>query len=311
MNEEKQPFLALFNEFKQKAEPLLLKLSKLRRSTIFPLLFHLQASISPWCISRIYDAITKLNEKERENIDVIIFSTGGDADTAYHIGRMLHRSVKENLTFIVPRLSVSAATLLTFSGNKILMCSASELGPIDPQIEVSSERYVSARSLRETIELLIGKIVNASNIPKSTVEAFLEKLPLLEVVNYERLLKHTEMLAIDLLRLRMIENDTVAKNIAEVFVRKFEYHGKSITIDECIKLGLKVEELSGEELAAVWEFSKLWEELAIIRAKPGSKIINMEIGKGLAFIPTEIEEEGIKTEGSPMDILVGKIIKLT
>jgi hypothetical protein len=308
MNKKEQAFLTLFNEFKQKAEPLLEKLSELRKSTIFPLLFHLQASIAPWCVSKVYDAIRKLNEKEQENIDVIIFSVGGNADAAYHIGRMLHRSVRGNLTFIIPRLAASAATLLTFSGNRILMCSASELGPIDPQIEILPRRYVSARSLREAVELIIDKIVSKENIPKSTVEAFLERLPLLEVLDYERLLDHIEMLAIDLLKLRMIDNEQAAKNIAYAFVRKFKYHGKSITIDECIELGLKVDELSGEELSLIWEFNKLWEELAIISAKPGSEIVAMEVGKGLAFIPSEIEEEK-ETEESSINMLVDRITK--
>jgi hypothetical protein len=308
MNKKEQTFLTLFNEFKQKAEPLLANLSELRKSTIFPLLFHLQASIAPWCVSKVYDAIRKLNEKELENVDVIIFSGGGNADAAYHIGRMLHRSVKGNLTFIVPRLATSAATLLTFSGNRILMCSASELGPIDPQIEILPGRYVSARSLRETVELIIDKIISKERIPKSTVEAFLERLPLLEVVDYERLLDHIEMLVIDLLKLRMINDEQVAKNIADAFIRKFKYHGKSITIDECIELGLKVDELSGEELSLIWEFNKQWEELAIIRAKQGSEIVVMEVGKGLAFIPSEMEEEK-ETEESSIDTLVDKLAK--
>jgi ClpP class serine protease len=309
VNKEKQSFLTLFEEFKQKAEPLLAKLSELRKSTIFPLLFHLQASIAPWYVSKVYDAIRKLDEKERENVDVIIFSTGGDADTAYHIGRMLHRSVKGELRFIVPRLAVSAATLLVFSGNKILMFSPSELGPIDPQIEVSPRRYVSARSLKEVVELIMDKIVKTERISKSTVEAFLEKLPLLEVVDYERLLKHVEKLAIDLLKLRMISDEQLAKNVAEAFTRRFEYHGKSITVDECMELGLKVEELAGEELDVVWEFSKLWEELAIIRARFGSDIVAMEIGRGLAFIPSEMEEESGAKEESSIDTLLGKLIK--
>lgn len=307
---KKETFLTLFKDFAQKAEPLLIKLSEVRKTTIFPLLFHLQVSIAPWCISKVYDALLDLNEKERRNIDVIIFSTGGDADTAFHIGRMLHRSTKEKLTFIIPRIAASAATLLTFAGDELLMSSASELGPIDPQIEVAPERYISARSLRETIELFLEKIVNSPNVSKSTVEAFLEKLPLLEVVDYQRLLNHTQMLATNLLNLRMIKNNEKAQKIAEVFVKGFEYHGKAITIDECVKLGLQIREMSGEDSNIIWEFSKLWEELAIVRAKPGSKIIALKLGKGVAFIPTEIEESH-EIQKSSIEALMDKLIKTT
>jgi len=287
MSKETLSFKSLFEEFKQKAEPLLTKLADLRNSTQFPLLFHLQTSIAPWCVSPIYDLIAKLKEEERKNVDVIIFSSGGDADTAYHIGRILHREVKGNLVFIVPRFAASAATLLTFAGNKILMASPSALGPVDPQVEISPRRFVSARSLRETFDLLIREIVEHPNLHKSTVEAFLEKLPMAEAVDYERLLEHTEELAADLLMLRMIKDRNKAQEIAKKFVKGFKYHGKNITIDECIELGLEVEELTGEELNLVWEFSKLWENLALITAKAGSEIIPLGIGKGVAFLPTK------------------------
>ncbi len=311
MNEEKQSFLTLFDEFKRKAEPLLEKLSQLRKSTIFPILFHLQASIAPWCVSKVYDAILQLNEKELENVDVIVFSLGGDADAAYHIGRMLHKHVKGNLTFIVSRIAASAATLLTFAGNKILMLPSSQLGPIDPQIEVAPGRYVSARSLREATELIITKIVNAKEIPKSTVEGFLEKLPLLEVVDYERLLNHTMELATNLLKLRMMkEDEKTASRIAEIFVKKFGYHERCITVDECREIGLKVEEPTEEELATIWEFTKLWEEFALLRARLGSKIYSLRIGKGIAFIPAE-KEENSEPKETPIDVLIEKLTRLT
>lgn len=306
MTDEEKSFLTLFEEFKQKATPLLEKISQLRKSTIFPLLFHIQASINPWCVSRVYDVLRRLDENELKNVDVILFSLGGDMDSAYHIGRMLHRHVKEKLSFIVPRVAASAATLLTFSGNRILMSSASQLGPIDPQVEVARERYVSARSLCDAVKVVLQGLFNSSDVSKSSVEAFLERFPLLEATDFDRLLKHAKKLAINLLKLRMVKNDTKAEKIAGVFVNGFDYHGRSITIDECIELGLEVEEMKDEVLLVVWEFSKLWEELAIIKAKAKSEIQALELGKGIAFIPIEIETEELGTEETLTEALIGK-----
>ncbi|MEM0049523.1 MAG: hypothetical protein QXW39_03190 [Candidatus Bathyarchaeia archaeon] len=304
MEKEEKSFISLFEEFKRKGEPLLKELSEIRKSVVFPLLFHSQASIAPWCISPIYDSISKVKSRleKGENLDIILFSTGGDADTASHIAKMFHRVTKGILTFIVPRIATSAATLLTFAGNKILMSPPSELSPIDPQIEISPGRFVSARSLRETLDLFM-KLAEHPNISRSTIEAFLQTSPIAEVVDYERLLAHTEELAVELLKLRMVKDETKAKEIAKKFVKEFKYHGRAITIDDCIAFGLNVEEISEEEWKPLWEFSKLWETIIfLIRAKPGSELKALEIGNGIAFIPMERAEE-TEEERSLVDTL--------
>lgn len=54
--------------------------------TVFPLLFHPQVNIAPWIVSEVYDVLIKLEGRMNENVDVILFATGGDTDTAFHIG---------------------------------------------------------------------------------------------------------------------------------------------------------------------------------------------------------------------------------
>ncbi|MGB9828236.1 MAG: hypothetical protein ACPLSM_06940 [Thermosphaera sp.] len=49
----------------------------------------------------------------------------------------------------------------------------------------------------------------------------------------------------------MIKDEETANGVAEIFVRKFAYHGRCITVDECREIGLKVEEPTGEELTTV------------------------------------------------------------
>lgn len=273
---------------------------------MFPLLFHLQAGIAPWALSEVYDFLIKLGRHINGNVDVILFSTGGDADAAFHIGKMLHGMTKGTLSFIVPRCATSAATLLTLAGDKILMGPPSELGPIDPQIEISPNRFVSARSLRETFDLFLGKIIEHPDLPKPTVEALLERLPLTELVGYERLLEHTEELVIDLLKLRMVTEESKAKQISNKLVRGFKYHGRSITIDDALALGLNVEELPSEQWDLVWKFSKIWETIVLIRAEAGSDIISLGIGNGVAFIPSKKAEREEGKE-SPLDAILSKL----
>jgi hypothetical protein len=282
--------LTIFNRFKEESEPILDELSRIRGTVVIPLLFHLQTSIAPWTVSRIYDRLVRFGEKIKGDVDVILFSRGGDPDTAYHIGRMLHRMVEGRLTFVIPRLASSAATLLSFSGDHIVMSPVSALTPIDPQIEIAPDRFVSARSLRESHDLIIREIMRP-DIPKTTVEAFLEKLHLTEIVDYDLLLEHTLDLAATLLKLRMIKDERKAREIAERFVRGFKYHGRIITIDDAIEIGLKIEEMPQDVWRLVWEFHKRWEKIATTFVKEGSHIIDLDIGRGVAFIPVEEDEQ--------------------
>ena len=282
--------LTIFNRFREESEPILDELSRIRGTVVIPLLFHLQTSIAPWTLSRIYDRLVRFGEKIKGDVDVILFSRGGDPDTAYHIGRMLHRMVEGRLTFVIPRLASSAATLLSFSGDHIVMGPVSALTPIDPQIEIAPDRFVSARSLRESHDLIIKEIMRP-DIPKTTVEAFLEKLHLTEIVDYDLLLEHALDLATTLLKLRMIKDERKAREIAERFVRGFKYHGRIITIDDAIEIGLKIEEMPQDVWRLVWEFHKRWEKIATTFVREGSHIIDLDIGRGVAFIPVEEDEQ--------------------
>jgi hypothetical protein len=283
----------IFNDFKKECEPLLEQMSKSKNITVIPLLFHIQANIAPWVTTKLYDRLTKFGNKIKGDVSVILFSKGGDPDTAFLIGKMLNRMTEGHLTFIIPRLAASAATLLALSGDRIIMGPPSELSPIDPQIEISPYRFVSARSVRESCDLILKEIMKHPEIPKSTVEAFLERLPLTEVIDYELLLEHMIELAVSLLKLRMVKEETKAKQIAEKLVRGFKYHGRSISIDDALELGLNVEELPLEEWNLVWEFHEKWEKVATITAKEGAAILDLSIGNGVAFIPNEeAEKEG-------------------
>jgi hypothetical protein len=295
----------IFDEFKKECEPILEQISKLQNSTVIPLLFHIQANIAPWVTAKIYDRLIRFGNKIKGKVVVILFSRGGDPDTAFLIGKMLNRMTEGNLTYIIPRLAASAATLLALSGNRIIMGPPSELTPIDPQIEISPNRFLSARSVRESCDLIVKEIMKHPEIPKSTVEAFLERLPLTEVVDYELLLEHVKELAVSLLKLRMVKEETKAKQIAEKLVRGFKYHGRSISVDDALELGLNVEELPLDDWNLIWEFHKKWERIATIPAKEGSPILDLSIGNGVAFIPSE--EAGKESgEGSILQSMLTK-----
>ena len=66
-------------------------------------------------------------------VDVLVESPGGLASVAEYISRVLRERFSA-VRFFVPHMAMSAATILVFSGDEILMDERSSLGPIDPQI---------------------------------------------------------------------------------------------------------------------------------------------------------------------------------
>ncbi len=79
-------------------------------------------------------------------IDVLIISNGGSAEVAERIVRLIRDRFKV-VRFIVPSNAYSAATLICFSGDTILMDSLGTLGPIDPQIN-----GIPARAIKRAFE---------------------------------------------------------------------------------------------------------------------------------------------------------------
>jgi len=74
--------------------------------------------------------------EEAQGLCVVLHTSGGDPDAAYHLGIRLQDFAKERLVFIVPRYAKSAGTLLACAGDEIYLTPISELGPVDPQIHI-------------------------------------------------------------------------------------------------------------------------------------------------------------------------------
>lgn len=71
------------------------------------------------------------------NLDLILNSPGGQAEATERIVRYL-RSKFDNIRVFVPLAAMSAATMWSMSADEIVMGKHSQLGPIDPQINLPS-----------------------------------------------------------------------------------------------------------------------------------------------------------------------------
>lgn len=73
-----------------------------------------------------------------EDLDILLHTGGGDIDAAEKLITIIRNWVDQGvLLVIVPDFAKSAGTLMALGADWIVMSDTSELGPIDPQLEVS------------------------------------------------------------------------------------------------------------------------------------------------------------------------------
>jgi Serine dehydrogenase proteinase len=110
-----------------------------------------------------------------EQINVLLHSPGGDATIVEKMVDMCRTHLSGNnckLRIIVPNIAKSAATVMALGSDTILMGYCSELGPIDPQVQVvvsGATHWVSALAFVESRDNLMKEITAAIKKKTPTV----------------------------------------------------------------------------------------------------------------------------------------------
>jgi len=195
----------------------------------------------------IFDMLNKIDSK---NIDVFIETPGGSGDAAEDIAKFLHEKF-EKVSFIISGEAKSAGTILTLSGNEILMTKTGSLGPIDAQIRIGR----STISAYDYVQWIKEKKAEASkNGELNPVDAtMIAQISPGEMCNVYHALKFAEDLVIDWLPKykfadwnitetegNIVTEDTKterAKEIAQKLTNHADWrsHGRSIKIDDLEK----------------------------------------------------------------------------
>lgn len=192
-----------------------------------------------------------------DNIDVIVDSGGGDADAAYHIAKLLHANFKGTITYIIPRFAKSAATLLICGGNKIIMGETSELGPLDPQIMQEDGTFVSAKSVKATLDLIKEQIEDTeAGIELAAV--LINKINPLILGEYNSAIEISKEYQKELLLLRMFKDEKKVDKIKELFATGYTHHSRVIGCNEAKKIfgasNLTIMDSTNRAWNLVWEF---------------------------------------------------------
>lgn len=166
----------------------------------------------------IYSSITTFDNDKP--LLLILYSKGGDAGSAYLIGKLCREYSNRSLITVVPRHAKSAATLICCASDEIHMGSLSELGPIDPQID-----HFPALGLKSSVEHIADLV---KQYPASA-EMFAKYLHLslnpIHLGYYERVAQSAMQYAERLLKTHEENLPKKAEQIANDLVYTYKDHG--------------------------------------------------------------------------------------
>ena len=174
-----------------------------------------------------------------EAVDILIVSNGGSVEATERIVRLLRERFKV-VRFIVPANAYSAATLLCFSGNEILMDSLATLGPVDPQIN-----GVPARAILRAFETIEKRLKEEGPRALTAYMPLISKydLHILEICkSAQELSKELARNWLGTYMLKCVEDDPRVTETVDFFSNYdiHKSHGRSIDRSKARELGLKV-----------------------------------------------------------------------
>jgi hypothetical protein len=187
------------------------------------------------------------------NLDLILHSPGGTLEAAEAMVSYL-RSKFSHVRVIVPNLAMSAATMISCAGERIVMGKHSFLGPIDPQFILNTavgQRTVSAEAIREQFALAQKECKDPAKLGAW--------IPMLSQYGPDVLVKcqHACAMAKSLvqgwLEHYMFKGDPAAKRKAAKIAtwlakhRHFKSHGRHIPRTELEKKGLLIDHLEKDQ----------------------------------------------------------------
>ena len=213
------------------------------------------------------DVLPSLNEllksiavrKGGGSVTLLLHSAGGFIDV---IGSFIYimRKKFDKFQVAIPEISHSAATLLCFGADSILMNDLSSLSPVDPQIMFKTQAGnigAGAEDIKGYYDLIKEMFKDDS----ARIQAFnglLARFPAEILGQIERIQKQTKMVAEKALHYHITEKKKI-DGIVSKFQKEFFMHNYRIHFDEAKKLGLKVQMMDEKLESLCSDLLKLYE----------------------------------------------------
>ncbi|HQE93479.1 MAG TPA: hypothetical protein PLH19_11410 [Anaerolineae bacterium] len=173
----------------------------------------LSVNIAGDVVSILHEHILAIEPREREKLDLFIYSRGGDSDVPWSIVSMFREYCKEgSFSVLIPYRAHSAATVISLGADEIVMTRKAELGPIDITIQSGPYNPTEKDSIQRlpvSVEDVNGYFSLLEKIgctrPEETMKGFeqlTQQVHPLVLGTVSRLFQQTELVALRLLGTR-------------------------------------------------------------------------------------------------------------
>lgn len=227
-----------------------------------------EANIAEDSVRPLYDHLLQIGKVE--NIDLFLYSRGGDVSTPWKIISMI-REYCNNLTVIIPSKAYSATTLIALGADKIIMGPKGELGPIDPTLEMSSTGQVNKPINTEDVAAYVSFMKEKVNLTDQAalchvISQLAQDVTPLTLGTIYRTYSHIRLVAKKMLDSHKEKIDeSKAQTIIQSLTEKMFSHGHGINRKEARGIGLNVEFADGEMSNLIWQLTLEYEkELSLL-----------------------------------------------
>lgn len=212
---------------------------------------------------------------------LMLTSPGGDPNAAEKLLIMCRERFTEGFYVIVPNHAKSAGTMIALGSDKVLMGYLAELGPIDPQIQLSPlpGQSLPARSFIEGLENIRAKIKDDGD-PVQMYLPMLSQIRPEVIAICQSATEDSQTFAEKWLTKHMLKNDPKqAQQVAEWLSKgkKYKSHGKVIDFEEAKNvLKLNVEKIDKDSEIWDWTWELLTRSVHFLQQGGGAKLFESE-----------------------------------
>lgn len=196
-----------------------------------------------------------VKELEAANVKkayLLVNSPGGAMGSSYKVARAIRSCLDEIVTF-VPSIAASGGTLLTLTGDKIVMGPMSHITPLDVQLYYKGARISAATFMRSFARISEWfKKITPEEAPYPQT-ALADKLDPFIMEEWNGLMETMVDYVGEILRLTKYDDH---ENIAMKIVTGYPTHNYVINPEKAKDLGLNVEASSGHQEA--WDVMRYW-----------------------------------------------------
>jgi hypothetical protein len=213
----------------------------------------IQATMSSDALPHIIEQIDEL-PADSKAVDILIASYGGDPMVAWRIISLIRERVKR-VAVMIPQSAYSAATLVAFGADEIIIHPNGHLGPVDMQITTFGGSGQPRTFSTEDISAFLDFVRDNLKITDQEHVRMLFELTCKEVGSLGiGFTARSSKLAVDLgerllaLHMKDDESRSRLRTIVQNMSRKFQSHAYPVSRKEALEIGLPVKRDRDKEL---------------------------------------------------------------